>query len=130
MRDFDIYSSRPLGKKTNCRCCRGSFCRASDFHGIGLLDFGGDLLALRFFLSVVISLLPFSESNRKYFYYSIVFYILAILSSEKALVLFLIFALYELAFGSLRYNWKKIAPFVLISFLILFLYIGKIGYRV
>jgi tetratricopeptide (TPR) repeat protein len=86
------------------------------------------LYAFFFLLSFLFYL--FSESNRKYFYYSIVFYILAILSSEKALVLFLIFALYELAFGSLRYNWKKIAPFVLISFLILFLYIGKIGYRV
>ncbi|MDI6777747.1 MAG: tetratricopeptide repeat protein [Patescibacteria group bacterium] len=72
----------------------------------------------------------FSESDRKYLYYSIAFFVLSLLSSEKALPLFLIFALYELAFGSLKYNWRKIAPFFSISLLLLIMYALKIVYRV
>ena len=86
------------------------------------------LYAFFFLLSFLFYL--FSDSNKKYFRYSIVFFILSILSSEKALALFLVFALYEIAFGSLKYNWKKILPFFSISFLLLLLYVFKIGSRV
>jgi protein O-mannosyl-transferase len=86
------------------------------------------LYAFFFLLSFLFYL--FSENNRKYFYYSIIFFVLAIFSSEKSLVLFLVFALYELAFGSLRYNWKRIAPFFSISFLLLLVYVAKIGNRI
>jgi tetratricopeptide (TPR) repeat protein len=72
----------------------------------------------------------FANSNRKYYYYSIVFYIMALFSSEKAIVLFLIFILYELAFGSVRYNWRKIIPFFSVSFVLTILYVSKIGSRV
>ncbi len=86
------------------------------------------MYAFFFLLSFLFYL--FSESNPKYFRYSIIFFILSILSSEKALALFLVFALYELAFGSLRYNWKRIMPFFLISLFLLILYVAKISYRV
>lgn len=86
------------------------------------------MYAFFFLLSFLFYL--FSESNPKYFRYSIIFFILSILSSEKALALFLVFALYELAFGSLRYNWKRIMPFFSISLFLLILYVAKISYRV
>jgi protein O-mannosyl-transferase len=86
------------------------------------------MYAFFFLLSFLFYL--FSESNTRYFRYSIVFFILSILSSEKALSLFLVFALYELAFGNLKYNWKKILPFFSISFFLLILYVAKIGSRV
>jgi len=86
------------------------------------------MYAFLFLLSFLFYLL--SKNNQKYIYYSIAFYALSIVSSEKALVLFLVFALYEFSFGSLKYNWKRILPFFLISAVILVLYVGKIGYRV
>ena len=84
--------------------------------------------AFLFLLSFLFYL--FSESDKKYFPYSVVFFVLSVLASEKALALFLVFALYEIAFGSLKYNWKKILPFFSVSFLLLILYVAKIGSRV
>ncbi|MDP1845623.1 MAG: tetratricopeptide repeat protein [Candidatus Moranbacteria bacterium] len=72
----------------------------------------------------------FSKDNQKYLYYSIAFYVLTLLSSGNAMALFLVFALYELAFGSFKYNWKKIMPFFSINLFLLILYATKIGYRV
>lgn len=86
------------------------------------------IYAFFFLLSFLFYL--FSESDQKYFRHSIIFFVLAVLSSEKAMALFLIFALYEISFGSLKYNWKKIMPFFSISFFLLILYALKIGYRV
>jgi len=85
------------------------------------------MYAFFFLLSFLFYL--FSKSNQKYLYYSILFFVLSILSSEKALVLFLVFLLYELAFGSVKYNWKKILPFFSISLVLLIVYVAKIGYR-
>lgn len=85
------------------------------------------MYAFFFLLSFLFYL--FSKSNQKYFRYSILFFVLSILSSEKALALFLIFALYELSFGSLKYTWKKILPFFSISLVLLIVYVAKIGYR-
>ncbi|MFA6285612.1 MAG: hypothetical protein WC643_03755, partial [Parcubacteria group bacterium] len=86
------------------------------------------MYAFFFLLSFLFYL--FSESDKKYFRYSIIFFILSVLSSEKAIALFLVFALYEISFGSLKYNWKKILPFFSISFFLLIFYALKIGYRV
>ena len=72
----------------------------------------------------------FSESAKKYFPYSVIFFVLSILASEKAMALFLVFVLYELSFGSLKYNWKKIVPFFSISIFLVILYVSKIGSRV
>jgi protein O-mannosyl-transferase len=81
-----------------------------------------------FLLSFVFYL--FSENNKKYYYYSIIFFALSIFTSEKATVLFLIFILYELAFGSIRDNWKRVSPYFLISLTLLILFVSKIGSRV
>jgi len=91
---------------------------------------GGLYSMYAFFFLMALLFYLFSESNPKYFRYSIFFFILSILSSEKAMALFLVFALYELAFGSLRYNWKRTMPFFSISLFLLILYVAKIGYRV
>ena len=72
----------------------------------------------------------FSDSDKKYFRYAVFSFILSIFASEKAMALFLIFALYEVSFGSLKYNWKKVMPFFSISFVLLLLYVFKVGSRV
>ncbi|HLM84457.1 MAG TPA: tetratricopeptide repeat protein [Candidatus Bathyarchaeia archaeon] len=86
------------------------------------------IYAFFFLLSFLFYL--FSKSNEKYFKYAVVFFVLSVFSSEKALVLFLVFGLYEFTFGNLRYDWKKIMPFFSVSVLLLILYIAKIGSRV
>jgi len=91
---------------------------------------GGLYSIYSFFFLLSFLFYLFSENNRKYLYYSIAFFALSIFSSEKATVLFLVFILYELAFGSIRHNWKIILPYFSISFVLLILYISKIGYRV
>ncbi len=91
---------------------------------------GGLYSCYAFFFLLSFLFYLFSKNNQKYLYYSIFFYILSIFSSEKAIVLFLIFVLYELSFGSLRRNWQKIIPFFSISFVLAVLYVSKIGYRV
>ena len=72
----------------------------------------------------------FSKDNKKHYYYSTVFLALSIFTTEKATVLFLIFVLYELAFGSIRDNWKRILPYLLISLVLLIFFVSKIGHRV
>lgn len=72
----------------------------------------------------------FSENNRKYLYYSIGFFLLTLLSYGNAIGLFLVFPLYELAFGNLRYDWKKTLPFFAIGVLMIILLVTKVGYRV
>jgi len=72
----------------------------------------------------------FSESDKKYFRYSILFFVLSIFASEKAMALFLVFALYEFSFGSLKHNWKKVMPFFSIGIFLAILYVSKIGSRV
>lgn len=85
------------------------------------------LYAFFFLLSFLFYL--FSENDKRYFKYAVAFFVLAVFSSEKALALFLVFVLYELAFGSLKHNWKKIIPFFSIGFVFLIVFAAKIGYR-
>jgi tetratricopeptide (TPR) repeat protein len=47
--------------------------------------------------------------------FSGLFFFIALISSEKAIPLFAVFPLYELAFGNLKKKWKKILPFLVAS---------------
>jgi tetratricopeptide (TPR) repeat protein len=91
---------------------------------------GGLYAMYSFFFLLSFLFYLFSKNNTKYFKYAVIFFVLAILSSEKAMALFLVFALYEFSFGSLKYNWKKILPFFSISVLLLLIFVFKIGSRV
>ena len=86
------------------------------------------LYAFFFFFSFLFYIL--SKNNKKYLYFSVIFYTLALASSEKAVVLFFALMIYEFAYGSVRLNWKKILPHAFISFLLIVLYLTKIGARV
>ncbi len=86
------------------------------------------MYAFFFLLSFFFYLL--SKKQPRYLYYSIAFYVLALLSSEKALALFLVFPLYEIAFGNLKINWKKTLPYFAASIFILTLLATQIGTRV
>ena len=56
-----------------------------------------------------------SRNNPGKYVASLVFYILALLSSEKAVVLALSFLFFELAFGNLIKSWKRIIPYFILS---------------
>jgi protein O-mannosyl-transferase len=86
------------------------------------------LYAFFFLLSFLYYL--FSKNNQKYFYYSVAFFILALFSSEKAIVLFLVFPLYEFALGDLKLNWKKALPYFAVGVVMALLFVTKIGTRV
>jgi protein O-mannosyl-transferase len=90
---------------------------------------GGLYAIYAFFFLLSFLFYLFSENDKKYLRYSVLFFVFAVFSSEKALVLFLVFALYEFTFGSLKHNWKKILPFFLISLAPLLIYIARIGSR-
>ena len=68
----------------------------------------------------------------KYYILSIILYLLGILTTEKAIVLFPILFLYEISFDNLKKTWKRLLPFASIAFLwvILFLSFSRIGDRI
>jgi len=84
--------------------------------------------AFFFLLSFLFYIL--SKSNRKYLYYSIAFFILSVFSSEKAIVLFLVFVAYDMTYYSVKMNWKRILPFFLIGLTLAVFFVAKIGSRV
>ena len=56
-----------------------------------------------------------SKTNKNYFFLSIVAYILALLSSDKAVVFASIIFVYELMFGDIRKSWRAVAVYVAFS---------------
>lgn len=68
----------------------------------------------------------------RYYILSVILYLLGILTTEKAIVLFPILFLYEISFGNLKKTWKKLLPFASIAFLwvILFLSFSRISDRI
>jgi protein O-mannosyl-transferase len=68
-----------------------------------------------FLLSLLFYIL--SVAKPKYYNYSIIFFTLSVLSSEKAFITVLIFILYEYVYGDLKRNWRRIIPFLIVSFI-------------
>lgn len=66
-----------------------------------------------FLLSLLFYILP--KKNIPKYIASLIFYVFALLSSEKAVVLALAFPLFEFCFGSLMRSWKRIIPYFILS---------------
>lgn len=71
-----------------------------------------------------------AERQKKYYVLSIISLIFSILFSEKAVSLFIVFIIYEIAFFRKKNRLVRLAPFILLTFFVLFLYTAKIGERV
>lgn len=82
-----------------------------------------------FFFLLSLAFYILSDQKPRFYYYSIAAFALSIDSSEKAVVLCAIFAAYEIAFGNLRENWKKLWPFFAISFAMGLFLLSKVGMR-
>ncbi|QQG40427.1 MAG: tetratricopeptide repeat protein [Candidatus Levyibacteriota bacterium] len=81
-----------------------------------------------FLLALLFYILP--RKNTLNYAVSIGFYILALLSSEKAVVLALAFPLFEFSFGSLIRSWKRIIPYFILSGFWVLLYLRLFTLRI
>lgn len=66
-----------------------------------------------FLLSFLIYLL--SSKNKKLYIFSVITFFFSIFASERAAALSLIFPLFELCFGDIKRNWKKIIPYFVLG---------------
>ena len=71
-----------------------------------------------------------SGMTRQAYFLSLIFFLLSLLFSEKASVLFLLFLLYEFCFGNLKEHWKKLLPYFMLSIGFIVFYIVQIPGRV
>ncbi len=76
---------------------------------------GGSYAQYSFFFLLTFLFYITSNNNRKFYLVSILTYLLALLSHTTAPVLSLILVIYELLFGDIKRNWKKLVPFLLLS---------------
>lgn len=84
--------------------------------------------AFFFLLSFVFYLL--SKNNNKYYLLSLFAYFISLEAHTSALVLSGIYFLYELSFGNLKSNFKKLIPFFALSFVWVWIAYAGLGERV
>ncbi len=82
---------------------------------------GGGHVQYSFFFLLSFLFYILSSQRSRYYFLSLFFYTLMLISSEKAVSLAVSFFLFELSFGSVWKNWRKVLPyFILSSFWVLF----------
>jgi tetratricopeptide (TPR) repeat protein len=91
---------------------------------------GGNYVRYSFFFLLSFLFYLLAQKNRKRYILSLIFFTLSFFCSEKAVILPLAFFIYELSFGELKNNWKKLLPFFLLSGIWIIFYFSKIGQRV
>lgn len=92
--------------------------------GVTWISGGGYSLSTFFILASL--LFYFSEKKYK----SLALFYLALLSSEKTIILPLILFVYEVALGNLKNNWKKLVPFFALCFTWAIFLFSRIGTRI
>jgi len=87
--------------------------------------------------SALITLLSFysylrgcKTQNMKWTILSYIFFVIALSTSEKTIIFPFIIAAYDLSFGTMRANWKKIAGFFSLSFVYGLMLLTIVGERV
>lgn len=77
---------------------------------------GGMYTQYTFFFLFSFLLYLLSKNNPKYYFASIIAFLLSFMSHpQMPLALFLVFPLWELLFGNFKANWKKTAPFLILT---------------
>ncbi len=82
--------------------------------------------SLFFLLSMITYIV--SIGNKRWYIASLIFFTLMLASCEKSIPMSLAFVTYELAFGNLKKNWKRVIPFVALTMLWLFFIFGPTQY--
>jgi len=70
------------------------------------------------------------KSSLSTFLFSVFFFMLSVLVSEKALALPLVFVAYEWFWGNIKRHWKNMIPYFIVSFLLILLYGTRLALRV
>lgn len=82
-----------------------------------------------FFLASFLCYINAAEKGKRWYIASVVLFILSLMSSEKAVILFLVFPLYEITLGNLKRSWRRLPIFLFLSGLWTLLYLQKLGTR-
>lgn len=91
---------------------------------------GGSYAQYSFFLLLSLLFYILSQEDRKIYLASLGAFVISLLFSEKAVVIGAIFFLYELTYGKLSQNWKKILPYLGLSGVYAFFLLTRVGERV
>ncbi len=91
---------------------------------------GGTYAMYGFFFLAAFLLYILARASMKRYLLSIVFFIFAIWTSEKAVVFPLVLVWYEWCFGSLQQRYKKILPYFALAGALAVFYISQVGQRV
>lgn len=76
---------------------------------------GGAYIQYSFFFLLSFLFYILSVGKRKLFFFSLFFYVLMLESSEKSVSLALAFFLFEVSFGNVWKNWRKLLPYFILS---------------
>lgn len=76
---------------------------------------GGIYAQYSFFFLLSFTSFILSRGRGRGYIFSLIFYALMLLSSEKSITLAFVFPLYELLFGDLRKNWYRFLPYFFMS---------------
>lgn len=81
---------------------------------------GGVYAQYSFFFLLSFYLYLVAKTKKAILLLSILSFLLSLLSSEKATILFLVFPLYEICSGNIRKNWHSVSIFFILSLLYMF----------
>ncbi|MBI2051298.1 tetratricopeptide repeat protein [Candidatus Roizmanbacteria bacterium] len=91
---------------------------------------GGPHVIYSFFLLFSLLFYVLSSNKKTYYWVSLIFFLLALATSEKAIIFPGILLFYEIALSDIKKSWKKIAPFFIFSgVLVLRVYLPQVGER-
>lgn len=91
---------------------------------------GGSYPQYSFFFLLSFLFYLLSRKHKKYYWLSVGAYLLSFMSHpQMPLALFLIFPLFELAFGNIKKNWLKTIPFFILAIIYLFVSLGALPER-
>ena len=91
---------------------------------------GGSYAAYTFFFLLSFIFYLFAKKKAGLYFFTFIFLLISLSFSEKGVVLFLMFPLYEIAFGSLKKMWKFFLPFLAVGLLVAIILINQIGGKV
>jgi hypothetical protein len=90
---------------------------------------GGIYAKYTFFLLISFYSYIRSYKSNKWYFVSIITFILSIWTSEKAMIFPIVIFIYELSLGDIKSNWKNIIPFFILNLLWVYIYAIQIPER-
>jgi len=81
------------------------------------------------FLTFLFYILFNQKKEKKFYFLSLIFFIIAFLFSEKLIILPIILLFYEFCFSQFKKNWRHLIPFFVLSFLFALKLLVSLGER-